>query len=490
MKKLSLIVLVSAVILSIGCKRGPPVIGVPSGPTSRRAGAMLVYSSYAIDPAGDSVAIRFDWGDGDTSDWLAWVQSSAHAVDSHCWSAAGTYSVRAQARNLAGALSDWSQPLPVAVVLTWARAFGGPGNDLGSSVQQTSDEGYIIAGCSGSFGGLDVYLIKLDAYGDTLWTRIYGGTYHEEGCSVQQTSDGGYVIAGYTASFGAGDHDVYLIKTDASGDTLWTKTHGGTDYDRGCSVQQTLDGSYIIAGYTYSFGAGDYEVYLVKTDASGDTLWTRTYGGTSAYCSEVRQTADGGYIIACMSKFVVSNDVRLIKTNASGDALWTRTYGGTDSDFGNSVQQTSDGGYIIAGWTDSFGAGSDDVYLIKTDASGATLWTRTYGGTGDDWGYSVQQTPDGGYVIAGWTESFGAGISDVYLIRTNASGDTLWTKTYGGTSVDRGYSVQQTADGGYIVAGYTYSFGTGDNDVYLIKTDSQGDAELDALYEHACRQPR
>ena len=150
---------------------------------------------------------------------------------------------------------------------------------------------------------------------------------------------------------------------------------------------------------------------------------------------------------------------------------WERIYGGSEVEKGYSVQQTSDGGYIIAG-----GSSPGDVYLIKTGASGDSIWTRTYGGSEDDGGYSVQQTSDEGYIIAGWTFSFGAGSYDVYLIKTDASGDTIWTRTYGGSDVDVGESVQQTLDGGYIIAGYTRSFGAGRGDVYLIKTDADGNS--------------
>ena len=338
-----------------------------------------------------------------------------------------------------------------------------------------------------------IYLTSI-ASAQTSWLRTYGGTNDDGGESVQQTTDGGFIIAGCTESFGAGGADFYLIKTDDSGDTLWTKTYGGTGYDYGNFVRQTTDGGYIVVGCTKSFGTGGYDVYLVKTNNSGDTLWTRTYGGESdEWGCSIRQTTDGGYVIAGItgSLGVDTADVYLLKTNASGDTLWTRTYGGTGFDWGNSVQQTTDGGYIIAGTTSTFGAGSDDVYLVKTNAQGDTLWTRTYGGTGEDYGNSVQQTSDGGYIIAGWTESFGAGLTDVYLIKTNASGDSLWTRTYGGTSYDEGNSVQQTKDGGYVIAGYTTSSGTGNVDVYLIKTDSLGDVGVaEPLTGHPLRPTR
>ena len=258
-----------------------------------------------------------------------------------------------------------------------------------------------------------------------LWTRTYGGSDNDWGYSVQQTSDGGFTVAGSTESFGAGAEDVWLIHTDATGDTLWTRTYGGSDYDFGKSGQPTSDGGFIVTGYNRSFSGGECDLWLIRTDAKGDTLWTRTYGGSG------------------------------------GEAGW-------------SVQQTSDGGFIVAGYTSSYGAGGDDVRLIRTDSLGGTLWARTYGGIAGDVGYSVQQISDSGFIVAGETQSFGAGGGDVWLIRTDATGDTLWTQTYGGSDYDGGYSVQQTYDDGFIVAGMTQSFGTGSADVWLIKTDSLG----------------
>jgi len=353
----------------------------------------------------------------------------------------------------------------------WTRTYGGTGTDQGYSLQQTTDGGYILAGRTNSFGagGYDMYLVKTDANGDSLWTRTYGGGSDEDGESVVQTTDGGYIVAGWTGRYPY--YDVYLVKTDANGDTLWTRTYGGSSTDKGWSVQQTTDGGYIIAGYTNSFGAGNWDFYLVKTDANGDALWTRTYGGTNAdFGKSVQQTTDGGYIVAGFtSSFGAGcDDVYLVKTDANGDTLWTRTYGGSETDYALCVQQTTDGGYIITGFTGSF-TGGGNVYLVKTDSSGDTLWTRTYGGSVYDEGRSVQQTTDGGYIVGGFTISFGAGNWDFYLVKTDANGDSLWTRTYGAGNDDWGYTVQQTSDGGYVFAGETNSFGAGDFDFYLLK---------------------
>jgi hypothetical protein len=367
----------------------------------------------------------------------------------------------------------------------WTKTYGGSSNDNGYSVAQTSDGGYIIAGETYSYGagGNDVYLIKTDADGDTLWTRTYGGSGWDAGLSVVQTGDGGYITTGSIEDFPHSNADIYLIKTDANGNTLWTKTYGGSDDDVGYSVAVTSDGGYIIAGVAHSDRAGNVpsDVYLIKTDADGDTLWTRTYGGSGwDYGYSVAVTNDGGYIITGETGSYGTGGyaVYFIKTDVNGDTLWTKTFGGNDDsdmDWGNSVVQTSDGGYIIAGVT-----GSDrhlDVSFIKTDSNGDTLWTKAYGGSGNDRGNSVAVTKDGGYIIAGETYSYGAGGNDVYLIKTDADGDTLWTRTYGGSGWDYGFSVAQTSDGGYIITGGTHSYGAGEVDVYLIKLGPEGTVE-------------
>jgi hypothetical protein len=205
------------------------------------------------------------------------------------------------------------------------------------------------------------------------FAKTYGGTSYDWAFSVQQTSDGGYIVAGGTASFGAGWEDIILIKTASNGNISWAKTYGGTHYDHASSVQQTSDGGYIVAGVTWSFGAGSGDIILIKTDANGNISWAKTYGGTNVDgASSVQQTSDGGYIVAGVtySFGAGSGDIILIKTASNGNISWAKTYGGTNYDRASSVQQTSDGGYIVAGWTNSFGAGNEDVFLIKTDANG------------------------------------------------------------------------------------------------------------------------
>jgi len=470
-------ILILGSMLGMTCKKRnqpPDAPSVPSGPTTVGKGVACRYSTFAEDPDGDSLAVMFDWGDSTTSGWSALVPSGDSVTRTHAWYKPGTYSIRAQARDARETTSAWSGEHQLTMA-SFSVIFGGYTEDVGYSVQQTSDGGYIVAGSTLSCGAgwTDVWLIKTDTWGNKVWDRTLGGPYGDEAYSVQQTSDGGYVITGYTFSYGAGGADVWLVKTDASGNEVWAKTFGGSYGDEGRSVQQTSDGGYVITGFSGSF----YGLWLIKTDADGNEVWDKVFGGGGNDAgNSVQQTSDGGYIVAgTTTSFGAGGfDVWLIKTDASGNKVWDRTFGGTGEDEGTSVQQTSDGGYIITGFTMSCGAGGADVWLIKTDASGNEVWDRTFGGTDNDRGYSVQQTSDGGYITTGCTVSRGAGAGDVWLIKTDASGNKVWDKTFGGTDYDRGYSVDQTSDGGFIVTGYTDSYGAGGSDLWLIKTDAEG----------------
>jgi hypothetical protein len=356
---------------------------------------------------------------------------------------------------------------------------GGSDNDYGKSGQQTNDGGYIITGYTNSYGnGMeDIWTVKIDSDGQEEWNQTYGGSSREYGESIQQTTDGGYIITGFGYSV-ENRGDVWLIKTDSQGSEVWKEVYGYSGHDFGYSVQQTIDGGYIVCGTTHSWDSNG-NGQLLKFDSNGSFEWSGTgVGSESDRFLSVQQTTDGGYIVTgstgscdnCSSY----HNLWLMKFDNSGTEEWNKNFGGNDTDSGNSVQQTTDGGYIITGWTGSLGNGSFDVWLLKTDSDGNEEWNQTFGGSSEDRGYSVQQTTDSGYIITGLTPSFGNGGNDVWLIKTDSNGNEEWNQTFGGSDGDGGESVQQTDDGGYIITGYTSSFGNGSSDVWLIKTDSEG----------------
>lgn len=364
----------------------------------------------------------------------------------------------------------------------WNKTFGGARDDTARSVQQTPDGGYILAGWTESYGAgkKDAWLIKTDANGDERWNKTFGGKGNDAANSVQQTSDGGYIIAGYTESYGAGKHDVWLVKTDEKGVELWNRTFGGIENDEASSVQQTSDGGYILAGNTYSSGA--FNAWLIKTDANGSQVWSRTGDdmwnlkiGISA-ANSVEEARDRGYIFAGMTSVEGGAPLAawLVKTDESGNEQWNTTFGGK-ADWANSVRQTSDGGYVLAGRM--YLPGGALAWLIKTDVNGQQQWSRTFGGLSsaevyrvETEAYSVQQTSDGGYILAGVTKLYKSDTTYAYalMIKTYADGNEQWNRTFGGTYGDAAYFVQQTKDGGYILAG-TKAYGSGGSDAWLIK---------------------
>ena len=365
-------------------------------------------------------------------------------------------------------------------VATWAKTYGGSGDESGALIQQTSDGGYIVGGYTSSFGaGASVFwVLKLNTDGSVAWQKTYGGD--ESGALIQQTSDGGYIVAGSTFSFGAGAGDIWVLKLNADGSVAWQKTYGGSSGDRANSIQQASDGGYIVAGSTSSFGAGAGDIWVLKLNADGSVAWQKTYGGSSgdnAY--SIQQASDGGYIVAGFTTSFGAGigNIWVLKLNADGSVAWQKTYGGLGDNVTYSIQQTSDGGYIVGGYTSSFGAGYYDVWVLKLNTDGGVAWQKTYGGSGDDLAYSIQQASDGGYIVAGFTTSFGAGAGDgdIWVLKLNSDGSVAWQKTYGGgSSGDSAYSIQQASDGGYIVAGSTYSSVTGDDDIWVLKLDSNG----------------
>jgi hypothetical protein len=353
--------------------------------------------------------------------------------------------------------------------VTFQKTFGGTAPlSIGYSVEQTVDGGYIIAGSSSvaAIGGMDVYIIKTDSNGDTLWTKSYGTTNDDIAYSVKETLEGGYIITGILNTTSCCDGDLFIMKTNINGDTLWKKTIG-IGYSNGYDIIQTMDSGFIAIGTMTSCC-----VYLVKTNNNGDTLWTKNlYSNIASHFGySIDNTSDGGFVIAAQAHVnsTYASDVLLVKFNSSGGLLWSKNYGGTRLEGARSVRETTDGGFIIVGRTDSYGASAlYDVLLIKTDLSGNLLWTKTYGNAYSDYGYSVEQTNDGGFILAGgWSYSI---TKKKYLIKTDLNGDTLWTKSFG-TGI--AFSAKQTSDGGYILTGNEGP----NNTLHLIKTDPYGNS--------------
>ncbi len=477
------IVVLMGMVLFFDCKnknKAPDTPAIPTGPVSGIINMLYYFSSVANDPDGDSIAIRIDWGDEDTSEWNNFLVTGTKDSINHSWSAVGSYGIRAQAKDIKGKTSAWSSAYNFIVSKGgWTKTYGGAYNDVGNSVLQADDGGYVICGVTTSFssGDAQVYLIKTDSDGNMIWQKTFGTSSNDFGYWCQKTSDNGYIITGYTDS----SYNVILIKTDGNGNQEWFKVMHSPMEEIGYSVQQVSDGGYAIFGTRqFSDWTGYYSyALLMKTDANGDTAWTRNLGTGYTFGYFGQKTNDGGYVLVGMTYDTIALDlnVTLIKTNANGVQSWIKFYGSADPECGYVVEQTNDGGYIITGYKEPSGMGIHDVYVIKTDASGNLLWSKSFGGAGDEVGWSVHQTSDQGYIISGRVEYI-AGWYDIYLIKTDASGNLLWSKLIGEFYDEQGFCVQQTTDGGYIITGYTESSGAGWADVYLVKTDECGNATL------------
>lgn len=366
-------------------------------------------------------------------------------------------------------------------VIKFRKVIGSSEYDYGMSAKQTADKGYILGGSTSSFGNgnSDMYAVKTDSMGIPKLHNTFGGINIDRGSCIRQTSDNGYIIAGYTNSFGAGGYDVYLVKTDSALQTQWTKTYGGNDWDFGNCVEQTTDGGYIICGGTYSFGEGDEDYYLIKTNSTGDTLWTRTFGGAKEdFAKSVVQTTDGGYILTGTTKSLGDSlgDFYTIKTNSLGDTTWTNKYGGSLLDYGNDVLESRYGGYIVGGETQSFGLTDSDGLLLQLSPSGIAGATLFTGVTGFDNIESITEDTLGRIAMTGRNVGSGDpdGNGDVSLFIITKTWSYFGGTTFGANGYDIGYSVESTTGNGFIICGHTNSFNNLLDDIYLIKTDSTG----------------
>jgi predicted secreted protein len=356
---------------------------------------------------------------------------------------------------------------------------------------------------------------------DSLWSRTFGGP-GSDGCqSIRQTSDGGYVLAGFTSSFGAGGYDFWLVKTDALGTPIFSRTYGGTSDDICWAVLQTEDGGYLLGGYSASLASG-WGGWLVKTNAIGDTLWTRGYGSSHIRycCYDVVQTPDGGYLLAGCSQTTTNLDGWVVKTDANGNGVWSHSWGGPETERFYHITPTQDGNYVLTGMTNSYGAGGVDAWMVKMSSNGDSLWSRTYGTADLEECHAASQRPNGNFLLGGFEE--GVSYQPCYLVETDGNGQLLsqWmfgelannglifaeqdfdggiiaagnvgylgsgasdfamfkvdegvhVHTFGGVSWESCACAQRTADGGFVLAGTTESFGMGLMDMWMVKTTSE-----------------
>ncbi len=362
------------------------------------------------------------------------------------------------------------------------------GDSMGESihvVQQTSDGGFVLAGLKDhhiTHGNTDIYLIETNQNGDLQWTKTYGGVDYEQIYDVNQNSDGGYILAGSTASFGAGNRDAFLIRTDQNGDTIWTKSYGSTGGDEPFYAHQTIDGGFIFLGNTSGVGPVSFSgIYFLKTDAAGNKEWMKVFNnsGEDMDAASARQTPDGGYIIGgtiYLSTNGGQSDFFLMKLDSNINVQWTNTYGGIEDEYDGYVCLNNEGGYYFSGVTESFGAAAADIYIGKVDSVGNLLWAKVVGGYSHeemDGIQSITETSDGGVVFLGMTLSFGFGSRDGYLVKIDNNGNLLWSKALGWGSDDRFYSITETSDNGLLAVGFLA--GAVFRHALLIKTDQNGD---------------
>ena len=355
----------------------------------------------------------------------------------------------------------------------WVKTYGGNKGDNVLLIQQTKDGGYIVAGDSNSSGTqyYDLLLLKLDSDGAIEWQNYYRSSYYKNLLSIEQTNDGGYLVGCNGRSFSQ-EYEIWIIKLNSTGAIEGQFCLGRATDNIVYCFQQTSGRGFVLGGAYSSLEGEKNNIWISKLSSTADIVWQRLYSGSDDdSLRSIKQTSDGAYIVGgnTLSFGAQGNDIWVLKLSSEGDIEWQRTYGGVDDDSISCIQQASDGGYIIGGDTRSFGAGEDDVWIIKLNSSGEIEWQRTYGGSNEDFIYNIRQTNDGGYIVGGNTQSFGAGAKDFWILKLNPSGNIEWQKTFGTLLDEEANSVQQTSDGGYVVAGNISAFGAGSSDFLVLK---------------------
>lgn len=383
-----------------------------------------------------------------------------------------------------------------------AGTYGSSYSDVATSIFQTSDGGYMVGGYTWAFISLtseptDYWIMKLDTDQEIIWSKIYGSTGREYAYSVKETSDDGYIVAGHSRKklygdldYGGNYWDFWILKLDQGGNILWNKTFGGPGYEKANAILETIDGGYLVAGFATSYGPGGMDsgvifreskknVWVLKLDSEGNQVWEYLAGGMGedgalAAC----ETPDGKYMISGFDSSVDKGnyDFLVLRLDASGNEEWYKTYGGVHAENAYAIKEAPDHGYIVVGDTWSYGNGNTDIWALKLDVSGNQVWQATFGGEKFERAYAVDTTTgDSAYIIAGYTSSFGAGDNDGLILKLDSDGNKLFHQTVGGEGTDFLFSVDETDTGDIIAAGTTNSYGAGQLDLWIVKLSGQGD---------------
>jgi hypothetical protein len=359
----------------------------------------------------------------------------------------------------------------------WQRAFGYDDFDAAYSVMAVTGGKFILAGETRPKGGKsDILLVKMDSAGTILGMAAYGGSGDDIGRRVIPAADGNYLVVG-VATDKKSIRNTFIMKIDTLGNQVWRKTYGDTLRLEAWNADITVDGGLVITGSFYSEQHRHYDLFIMKTDQNGDSLWLKSFGGLDDDIGRsIIQTSDGGYAVCGWTKSFGAGvaDIYLLKTNADGDSIWAKTFGGEEYDGGNDIIQIDDHGYLVTGRSHSFGTNPGQVYVVKTDNNGDSLWTRVYdsGHNGGE-GYSLIPTDDGNYLILGSYNAFDPDknkhINNINLLKIDQTGNVLAGHKIGGDVEDLGYDIIPVPDGGYLIVGRTLSFQS-HSEAYVVKT--------------------
>jgi hypothetical protein len=473
MKKAALIALCAVLFLSLySCKVDdmlvPPTINYFTVTPDRAFIGGTLQLSWDVKDA-DTVSINFGVGDVELSGTRSIILNTQ-----------GEFQIVLTAES-AGGIRE-AQVEVRAYDVSWTYSLS-ESDTFGNSIIQiedADDEGYVVVGKTTPSGGYsDFILFKLDLSGNLVWKNAYGGQYDDEGGAVRRAHDGGYIIAGTTTSFGAGQEDIYVIKTDALGNEVWSKTYGGWTRDVAYDIQPTADQGYVIAGTTHSFGEVLGDAYLIKINQNGNQQWGTIFGGINVEEGiAVQESTDLGYLLLGSTKTFGAGawDVFLAKIGIAVDRLWYNTFGGEADDKGMAVQRvlsegTLEVGNLIVGTTNSFGEDSENIFVIKTDNEGNTIWSYAYESGGEDEGNSAFQAPDDSFMILGSTIPPGNTLRDIYLLWVDPEGDINWDKILQSEGDEWGNSIIKTEDGGFIIVGGIRDDEESPSSAYVIKID-------------------